>query len=124
MTRHETHHAFIALVLSNEFSLILALAAFFLALLYILKSILVRDDLIIRAADRKYSLAMRALNWCIFGGVFLLFGEIIHFEQLETWRATARVALIFLMLPEITYQLITVWPLLKRCSWTRQSPPS
>ena len=114
-----THDALITWALSNQASLFMAILAFFLAFLYVVKFFYARDSLLVPISTRKYGLAMRALNWAVFGGVFLLFGQIIPLRELATWRATARIALLFLMLPEIAYQLTILLPALKRKLWTR-----
>ena len=47
----------------------------------------------------------RAINWGVFGIIFFLFDPITSAAGLLTWRATARIALFFLMLSELAYQI-------------------
>jgi hypothetical protein len=110
---------FIDFILSDPASVILATAAFFLMVLYMIQLCLTVDQFVINKGVRKNRLLMRALNWGVFGMVFLLFGNVIEFQDLATWRATARVALLFLMFPELAYQITILWPTIKRGSWTK-----
>lgn len=121
------HNLFIEWVLGPTASIMLSGAAFFLMLIYILQIFLTVGNFVIDQGVRKNRLILRAVNWGIFGGVFLLFGEAIHLQELATWRATARVALFFLMLPEMAYQLTVLWPTIRRRSkdlWMRTSHQS
>lgn len=118
---HVLHHTFIDWVLSDTASISLSLMAFSLMGLYVIQFFLTTDAFVINKGVRKNHLVMRALNWGILGGVFLLFGKIIPFEDVLTWRATARVALVFLMAPEVAYQLTVLWPTAKRILWKKTS---
>lgn len=121
------HSSFIEWVLSPTASVTLSTLAFFLMWIYILQIFLTVGNFVIDKGVRKNRLIMRAINWGVFGGVFLLFGEVVHLHDLATWRATARVALFFLMLPEMAYQLTVLWPTIRRRSmdlWTNISHQS
>lgn len=115
------YDGFIQWVLSDIASILLAVLAFFLMILYLAHLCLTFDNFIVDKSIRKNRLLMRAINWGIFGTVFLLFGRVIPFQDLSTWRATARVALFFLMLPEMAYQITVIWPIVKRKGmvWTK-----
>lgn len=116
------HDIFIEWVLSPTASILLSGLAFFLMSLYILQMFLTVGNFVIDKGVRKNRLVLRAVNWGIFGGVFLLFGEVVQLRDLATWRATARVALFFLMLPEMAYQLTVLWPTITRRTrkiWTK-----
>jgi hypothetical protein len=108
--------------IGTQVSILLAITAFFLTSLYILQFFLLPrgSAIVIVRSTRRNRLIMRSINWAIFGLVFLLFGEVIRVRELSTWRATARVALIFLMLPEIAYQLTVLMPLIERPSWMKR----
>jgi len=115
---------FIYIILGDFGSIFLSVLAFFLMLLCLAQCLFNIDSFTIKKEVRKNRLIMRAINWGIFGGVFLLFGEVIIFKDLETWRATARVALFFLMIPEIAYHITILWPIIKkelRKTWTKVS---
>ena len=107
------HDLFIEWVLSPTASIGLAIVAFLLMLIYILQFFLTVGDFVVGRDVRKNRLRLRSINWGVFGGVVLFFGEVIHLEDLATWRATARVALLFLMLPEMAYQLTVLWPIVR-----------
>ena len=111
----------IELFLHQASSVFLAAMAFFLMSLYILQFFILPNgsEIIIGRSTRRNRLIMRALNWGIFGMVFLFFGEIIVFKNMIAWRATARVALMFLMLPEIAYQLTVLTPIIKGRVWMK-----
>lgn len=108
------HELFIEWALGRTASIMLSMLAFFLMSLYIIQILLTKGNFVIDRGVRKNRLVLRAINWGVFGGVFLLFGDIITLRDLATWRATARVALFFLMLPEMAYQLTVLWPDIKR----------
>lgn len=107
------HEAFIDAALGRPASIGLSVLAFFLMSLYILQILFTVGSFVIDKRVRKNRLILRAINWGVFGGVFLLFGEIFDLQDLRTWRATARVALFFLMLPEMAYQITVLWPEVK-----------
>jgi hypothetical protein len=121
---HTQTHKFVSLILSDESSVILAVLAFFLMGLYIIQIRLTPSNFVINKGVRKNRLIMRALNWGIFGTIFLLFGNITPIPDILVWRATARIALVFLMLPEMAYQITVIWPAIKGKIWTRTSPQS
>ena len=108
------HDVFIQWVLGPTASILLAAFAFVLMSIYILQIFLTVGTFVINKGVRKNRLILRAINWGVFGGVFLLFGEVVALRDLATWRATARVALFFLMLPEMAYQLTVLWPTIRR----------
>ena len=121
------HNLFIEWVLGSTASILLAVFAFFLMSVYILQIFLTVGTFVIDKGVRKNRLILRAINWGVFGGVFLLFGEVVQLRDLATWRATARVALFFLMLPEMAYQLTVLWPTIRRRMndlWTKISRQS
>jgi hypothetical protein len=120
---HDNPHKFVTLLLSDEASILLSVLAFFLMWLYIIQIRLTPDNFVINKGVRKNRLIMRAINWGIFGGIFLLFGNVIPLPDILIWRATARVALFFLMLPEMAYQITVIWPVVKGKLWTT-SPQS
>lgn len=116
------HDTFIDLMLSFSTSISLSVLAFGLMLLYVVQIFSTVDNFAINKGVRKDRLIMRAITWGVFGGVFLLFGQVIPFKDLATWRATARVALLFLMLPEMAYQITVLWPTFRqrlRDSWMK-----
>ena len=110
------HEKFIIWILAEPFSISMAIFAFLLMCLYLIQ-FLITENYFERKYLRKNRLVFRAFNWFVFGAVFLFFGQVVPFKDLDTWRATARIALLFLMLPEIAYQLTILWPLTKRKLW-------
>lgn len=115
------HETVIHYIIGVQASIILALLALFLALLYALDVILMNSGR--KIALRKEGIIVRAVNWLVFGFVFLLFGRIIELMEIETWRASARLALLFLVLSEIAFEVTTMWPEIKRMLWKKEISP-
>ena len=114
----EAHNKWIQFILSDPVSVSLSVLAFLLAFLYLL------DFLFLRNRSRRIiteGLLVRIVNWSIFGLVFLLFGQIIQLKDLLTWRALARMALMSLILSEMAFQIVTMWPATKRKLWKRET---
>jgi len=112
------HDQWVSYILSTNTSVVLAVLAFVLAILYLV------DVLLITNGSRKVikeGLIVRIVNWSIFGTVFLLFAGVITLMDLVTWRATARLALLFLMLSEAAFQVTTMYPALKRKLWKNKT---
>lgn len=101
-------------ILSPEASIGLSIMAFFLAGLYLLQAHLGLTVAEYNSTVRTERLLVRAMNWAIFGGVFLFFGELLPYKDILAWRATARLALLFLMLSETAYQFTVLWPRIKK----------
>lgn len=112
------HDMFIQWILSEVCGTFIGVTAFLLMALYVIQIFTPRERYVCSNGFRKNRLIMRALNWGVFGCIFLLFGGIIASKDLLTWRATARVALLFLMLPEFAYQIIITWAVAKEFIWT------
>lgn len=105
-------HIITGFILTNESSITLSVLAFILFLTYVYQLKIPESWTNIKLS--KYGIIVRAMNWGVFACVFLLFGEVIPFDEVLTWRATARVALLALMLSELAYQSTVMYPILKR----------
>ena len=116
--------AVIQWILSDIASMLLASFAFFLMLLYLLQVFITPKNFIISRVVRKDRLVMRAINWGIFSVIIFLFGKVVPPYDLSLWRATARIALLFLMLPEMAYQITVTWPTAKGIIWKKISHQS
>lgn len=106
------HNLIVDYILSPSASNLVSILALLLALVYILQVVLNVDTGFYSWAIRRERLAIRALNWVIFGVVFLLFS--FFSESLIVWRALARLTLIFLILSEMAYQVTVLLPALKK----------
>ena len=115
------HETVIHYIIGVQASQILALLAFFLAVLYFIDFFLTNTGR--KVSRRREGLLVRALNWGLFGFIFLFFGKIIPLSELEVWRAGARIALFFLILSESLWELTTMWPELKRALWRKRILP-
>lgn len=111
------HDQVISFILSNNVSIALSMLAFLLACLYVLDFILVKNGR--KRHMRKEGILLRIFNWVAFGVIFLLFGQVILVKEVETWRATARMALTFLMLSEALFEIATLIPAIKRIIWKK-----
>ena len=101
------HDEFVAFILSQIPNFILGFMALILSFVYILW--FVNGDMLIRTSTVKSArirMISRAVNWIVFGLIFLAFDWIVSQYSLETFRATARVSLFFLMLSELVFQLV------------------
>jgi hypothetical protein len=118
------HDIFITWILGDQASISVSVLAFLMAGTYLLQLFLPIDPIYYSKPIRRDRILLRALNWGFFGMIFLLFGHVINLHDIYLWRATARLALIFLILSELAYQLIVLWPALKkRISWKRSTSP-
>jgi len=112
------HNQAIDAVLSNNMSIGLAALAFALAILYLIDLLLINNGA--KRPMRREGIAVRLINWLAFGFVFLLFGQIIPLQDIEAWRAAARMALGFLMLSEALFEIMTLIPVTKRVLWQKE----
>lgn len=115
MTLHDQITSFI---LSSSASITVSIFAFLLAGVYILQVVLNIDTSFYSWAIRRERLGMRAINWLIFGCIFLLFS--CFTDDVIYWRSLARLALIFLILSELAYQITVLIPALKRLNNGRE----
>lgn len=113
------HDKVITFILSDSASLFLAGSAFLLAILYFIDLLLVSRGY--QRIFSKYGVFARIVNWVAFGFVFLLFGRIIPLKDLLTWRASARLLLMFLILSEMLFLVVTMIPALKRKPWKKET---
>ncbi len=112
------HDQSIEYILSNQVSIGLSILAFILVGLYLLDLLLINNG--VKRPMRKEGIIVRLFNWLAFGFVFLLFGQVIPLKEVETWRAAARLALLFLMLSEAIFEIVTLIPVIKRVPWKKE----
>jgi len=105
-----------AWLLGRSASIHLGVLAFLLAGLYILQFYLAPPIFEMPRTVRRNRFILRAINWGIFAVIFLLRG----LNLMGNTTGVARLAILFLMLPEIAYQVVLLGPLiLKRGQWTQ-----
>ena len=101
-------------LLSPEASIHLAIFALYLVALYILQFYLAPPHYEVSRRDRRIRYVLRAVNWGVFAAIFFLRG----FNLMGPTTGVARLAILFLMLPEIAYQTVLLVPLItKRATW-------
>ena len=98
------HKMFVELILSSAANYILGGLAIALMFMYFVSYKVQPKILLLPRRARRAGFLVRAVNWGVFGVVFISFSVITKEMGLDTWRATARLALLFLMLAEIAYQ--------------------
>ena len=98
-------------LMSSQISLHFGVLAFFLALLYLARYWVNSD--VVEVSVRKIHFILRAFSWGLFGIIFFMRGLNI----LEGSFGIARLAILFLMLPEIAYQFTITWPAARKKIW-------
>jgi hypothetical protein len=112
------HDEWVTYILGNSVSITLSVLAFLLVVLYLIDLLLINNGS--KRAMRREGIAIRLINWFAFGLIFLFFGQIIPVKDIQTWRAAARLALLFLMLSEALFEIITIIPAIKRAPWKKE----
>jgi len=112
------HDKYIEYILSDQTSIGIAIFAFILVGLYAIDLFIINGGA--KRPVGKEGIAVRIVNWLAFGFVFLLFGRIIPLKDVQTWRAAARLALLFLMLSEAIFEVATLIPVIKRAKWMKK----
>jgi len=110
------HTIFVDLILSTGSNYFLGGLAIILMTMYFTSYKIQPKILLLPRRVRRASYLARALNWGVFGTIFIFFSFITKGMGLESWRATARLALLFLMLAEIAYQTGVIWSFRKEIS--------
>lgn len=114
----EFHWFCTQLVLSEGANLFLGLFAVLLSLSYVVWARITAKLPRIPLKERRIRFLVHALNWGVFGVIFLFFDPIITNVGFETWRATARIALFFLMISELSFHMGSILFLInERKSW-------
>lgn len=112
------HLSTVLFILGRGFAAWLSLFSFTLFLVYILQVFLGVTPTYYSKPIRRERILLRAGNWFLFGVIFLLFAEIINITDLIVLRAASRLALFFLILSELAYQAVVLWPMFrKRVKW-------
>jgi hypothetical protein len=119
MNHYHFHDLLVNLILSESANYIIGTLAIILFIIYFLMFWLLKPGFMILDKQRRKRFLMLGVNWLVFGIVFLSFGILVDLHDVRAWRASARLALIFFILSEMGYQLMTLAPVMRNKLWKR-----